>query len=125
LSGPLKFDGENDGIYGSFPVLDDEGNTAYAMATIFHDNFKDFSLSFDVVFDQSVSGFRDPLTRRPLSPTERFMVLNTGYKEGTVYYGKAYATGEASILIEEGNTEITVNATTEKGTQVVLPMYGA
>lgn len=125
LSGPLKFDGRNDGIYGAFPVLDDEGNQAYALATIFHNNFKDFSLSFEVAFDESVGGFRDPVSKRPLSPTDRFMVLNTGYKEGTVYYGKAYAKGTASILIEPGNTTIDVTAKTQKGTEIVLPMYGA
>ncbi len=125
LGGPLKFDGENDGIYGAFPVLDDEGNTAYAIATIFHDNFKDFSLGFDIHFDESVGGFRDPISKRPLSPPKKFMVLNTGDKEGAIYYGKAYATGMASILIEKGNTEINVSAKTEKGTEVNLPMYGA
>lgn len=125
MSGPLKFDGENDGIYGAFPVMDDEGNTAYALANIFHNNFKDFSLSFEVNFDESVSGFRDPVSKRPLPPTKRFMVLNTGYKEGTVYYGKAYATGSASILIEQGNTTIDVSAKTEDRTEVILPMYGA
>ncbi|MDR0803325.1 translocation/assembly module TamB domain-containing protein [Fluviicola sp.] len=125
LSGPLKFDGENDGIYGTFPVIDDEGNIAYALATVFHNNFRDFSASFDVIFDETVGGFRDPLSMRPLSPTRKFMVLNTDYKEGTVYYGKAYATGSASILFEKGNTEISVNAKTEKGTHVDLPLYGA
>lgn len=125
LSGPLKFDGENDGIYGNFPVLDDNGNTAYAIATIFHNNFKDFSMSFDVIFDESVSGFRDPISGMRLSAPKKFMVLNTGYKEGTIYYGKAYATGTASILIEKGNTEINVVAKTQDGTEVDLPMYGA
>lgn len=128
LSGPLKFDGENDGIYGTFPIIDGEGNTAYALATVFHDNFKDFSASFDVIFDERVGGFRDPLSKRPLSPPQRFMVLNTAYKEGTVYYGKAYATGAASILFEKGNTEISVDAKTERGTNgtnIILPLYGA
>lgn len=125
LSGPLKFDGKNDGIYGNFPVLDDNGNTAYAIATIFHNNFKDFSMSFDVIFDESVSGFRDPISGMRLSAPKKFMVLNTGYKEGTIYYGKAYATGTASILIEKGNTEINVVAKTQDGTEVDLPMYGA
>ena len=125
LGGPLKFDGENDGIYGAFPILDDDGNTAYAMTTIFHNNFKDFSMSFDITFDESVSGFRDPVSKRPLSPTKKFMVMNTGEREGIAYYGKAYATGTASILIEKGNTEINVNARTEKGTEVNLPLYGA
>ena len=125
LSGPLRFDGENDGIYGTFPIIDDEGNTAYALATVFHNNFKDFSASFDVIFDETVGGFRDPLSKRPLNPTQKFMVLNTAYKEGTIYYGKAYATGTASILFEKGNTEISVDAETKKGTHVDLPMYGA
>lgn len=125
LSGPLRFDGKNDGIYGNFPMHDDEGHTAYAIATIFHNNFKDFSMSFDLAFDESVSGFRDPISGARLSAPSKFMVLNTGYKEGTIYYGKAYATGTASILIEKGNTEINVVAKTQDGTKVDLPMYGA
>jgi hypothetical protein len=125
LSGPLKFDGKNDGIYGNFPVQDDEGHTGYAIATIFHDNFKDFSMSFDLAFDESVGGFRDPISGARLTAPKKFMVLNTGYKEGTIYYGKAYATGTASILIEKGNTEINVVAKTQDGTKVDLPMYGA
>ncbi|AEA42511.1 hypothetical protein Fluta_0506 [Fluviicola taffensis DSM 16823] len=125
LSGPLKFDGENDGIYGNFPVTDDAGNVAFARASIFHNDFKDFSVHFDFAFDESVSGFRDPTSNRQLLPVSKFMVLNTGYKEGTIYYGKAFATGNASISIEQGNTEIKVTAVTEKGTEVNLPMYGA
>nr|WP_294859382.1 translocation/assembly module TamB domain-containing protein [uncultured Fluviicola sp.] len=125
LSGPLKFDGKNDGIYGNFPVQDDEGHTAYAIATVFHNNFKDFSMSFDLAFDESVSGFRDPISGVRLNAPKKFMVLNTGYKEGTIYYGKAYATGTASILIEKGNTEVNVTAKTQGGTKVDLPMYGA
>lgn len=125
ISGPLKFDGENDGIYGMLPIKDKDGNIALANTTVFHNNFKDFSLSFDILFDESVSGFRDPITFKPLSKTKKFMVLNTAYKEGTIYYGDAYATGTANIFIEKGNTEITVNASTEKGTNVNLPLYGA
>lgn len=125
LNGPLKFDGENDGIYGSFPILDDDGNVGYANTTVFHNNFKDFSLSFELLFDETVAYFRDPFTFKPLSAPSKFMVLNTSYKEGTVYYGKAYATGNANIFIEKGNTEIIVNAKTEKGTHVDLPLYGA
>jgi hypothetical protein len=125
LNGPLKFDGENDGIYGNFPVTDDEGNIAFARASIFHTDFKDFSVHLDLAFDESVSGFRDPISKRQLQPVNKFMVLNTTYKEGTIYYGKAFATGNASISIESGNTEIDVIAVTKKGTEVILPMYGA
>lgn len=125
MSGPLKFDGENDGIYGSLPVMDEEGNEGFANTTIFHNNFKDFSLSFELLFDETVSYFRNPTTFKQMKVPSKFLVLNTGYKEGSIYYGKAYATGNANIFIEKGNTEIIVNAKTEKGTNVDLPMYGA
>jgi hypothetical protein len=125
LSGPLRFDGENDGIYGSFPVSDEDGNIGFANTTIFHNNFQDFSLSFELLFDETVAYFRNPTTFKQLSAPSKFLVLNTQYKEGSIYYGKAYATGNANIFIEKGNTEIIVNAKTEKGTQIDLPMYGA
>jgi hypothetical protein len=41
-----------------------------------------------------------------------------------VYYGKAYGRGTANIFGTMSNTEITVDATTRKGTEVIFPMYG-
>ncbi|MEO9258078.1 MAG: translocation/assembly module TamB domain-containing protein, partial [Crocinitomicaceae bacterium] len=46
------------------------------------------------------------------------------YKEGNAYYGKAYVTGTANIFGYTKNLEITVNATTQKGTVINFPMYG-
>lgn len=125
ISGPIQFDGENDGIYGVLPVTDEEGNSAYAIATCFHNNFEDFSLNFDLNFDESVRYFSNPLSGQILPYTGRFLAMNTGYTEDAVYYGKAYARGTASILIAKGQTVINVSAETEKGTLIKLPLYGA
>lgn len=125
ISGPIQFDGENDGIFGVLPVSDDEGNQAYAVATIFHNDFSDFSVNFDLTFDESIKYFRNPLSGQTLNYTGRFLVLNTGYEEGTIYYGKAYASGTASILIAKGQTVINVSAKTEQGTLIHIPMYGS
>lgn len=125
VSGPIKFDGQNDGIFGVFPVTDEEGNQAYAIATIFHNDFKDFSINFDVTFDETARTFSNPLSGEKLNYTGRFLGLNTAYDERSVYYGKAYVSGSAAILIEEGQTVINVDVATEKGTEIKIPMYGA
>lgn len=125
ISGPIQFDGENDGIFGVLPVSDEEGNSAYAIATIFHNNFENFSMNFDLNFDESVRSFRNPLSGQVLPYTGKFLALNTSYTEDAVYYGKAYANGTASIMISEGQTVINVTAETEKGTNIKLPLYGA
>jgi hypothetical protein len=52
------------------------------------------------------------------------MVLNTKYKDGDVYYGKAYARGYANIEGTESSLSVTVEAETKQNTQIYFPMYG-
>ena len=115
--GPIRFDGDNSGIYAELPVKDEEGNDAYIFAQAFHTNFENWNMDLDFVFDERVRKFG--------APQNRLLVLNTKYKPGDVYYGKAYATGSANINIQENLTSITVTARTERGTKVDLPMYGS
>ena len=104
------------------PVRDEEGNTASLVGAINHNNFEKWN--FDLQFN-----FEDDLFKRPLAngksiPLERFMVLNTKYKDGDVYYGKAYARGYANIEGTESSLSVTVEAETKQNTQIYFPMYG-
>lgn len=120
MAGPIVFDGENSSFYvDNMPVTDEEGNLAVLTSTVMHNQFENWSANIDFWFDdETVSG----IYNRPF--TGRFLAMNTHYQEGDIYYGKAYASGYANILIQEGQTDITVNARSEKDTKITLPMYG-
>ncbi|MFA6277671.1 MAG: translocation/assembly module TamB domain-containing protein [Pedobacter sp.] len=51
-----------------------------------------------------------------------FMALNTTSKDNSVYYGKAYASGEFSFRGPTNKMFIDINAKTEKGTVFNLPL---
>jgi hypothetical protein len=51
-----------------------------------------------------------------------FMALNTTSKDNSVYYGKAYATGNFSFKGPTNNMFINIDAKTEKGTIFNLPL---
>ena len=106
----------------NIPVKDPEGNTAYLSSAINHTNFDRWNYDIQINFEDDLKKL-DPRTNQ-LVPLEKFLVLNTKYKEGDVYYGKAYGRGTANIFGTMSNTEITVDATTRKGTEVIFPMYG-
>ena len=110
----------------NMPVLDEEGNTGDLIGSVYHENYKDwnFDLQFDlengiIKEEGGLFGFNSS------KPNDKFMVLNTKYKEGDYYYGKAYVTGTADIFGYADNIEITVDLQTGKGTTVIFPMYGA
>lgn len=122
LSGPIQFDGESSGFYvDNMPVIDEESNKAFVTATINHTKFEDWNsaIEFNIEDDYSQLDYRGVP-----KPIERFLLLNTQYKEGDVYYGRAYGTGTASIYISDKETEINVDVKTERGTKIDLPMYG-
>lgn len=122
MSGPILFDGESGGFYiDNMPLIDEEYNKAFVTATINHTRFEDWNcaIDFNIEDDYSQLDFRGVP-----QPIERFLLLNTQYKEGDVYYGRAYGTGTASIFITDKETAINVDVKTEEGTKIELPMYG-
>ncbi len=120
MNGDLVFDGDNDFITAVLPVKDQDDNVAVLDVQISHNDFANFGVNLDFWFDEeSVYG----MYKKPFKG--KFMVLNTRYKEGDIYYGKAYASGFANINITEKLVDINVTARTEAGTEVDLPMYGA
>ncbi|MGB0933288.1 MAG: translocation/assembly module TamB domain-containing protein, partial [Lishizhenia sp.] len=103
---------------------DEEGHTGSIVGQVFHDNFSNFN--FDLSFNlQDDAVNRDNNHPFKILPLEKFLVMNTTYKEGDIYYGKAYVTGTANISGYADNMEITVDVKSEKGTWVDFPMYGA
>ena len=128
LGANMYFDGKiesvKDGIYiNQMPLRDEEGNTGFITGSLFHDNFKD--LLFEVVVNLK----EDPVKRMPGDrskplPLDRFLVMNTTYDIDNAYYGRAYITGMATISGYADNLSIIVNATTKRGTKVVIPLYG-
>lgn len=110
LSGQIGF-GEGEIIADDLTLYDQEGNTSITMMQIYHYDWTGWN--YDITLDMA-----DP------NITQTFLVMDTKYHEGDVYYGKAYITGDVNISGYNGMTAINVNAKTEKGTALILPLYG-
>lgn len=87
-------------------IRDEEGNTARLVGTILHNGLKDWNYN--------VSGTMD-----------RFMVMNTTIKENSLYYGKAYATGDVEVSGYAGRMDVVVDARTAPGTDIHFPVGGS
>ncbi|MFD1553943.1 hypothetical protein DNU06_13940 [Putridiphycobacter roseus] len=92
-------------------ITDQIGNKGIGMMQVYHKKYSDWN--YDVTLD-----LEDP------SLTRTFLAMNTFYKEGDVYYGKAFITGNVNIFGYDDLTEITVDIKTQKGTNLTLPLYG-
>lgn len=86
-------------------LFDMNGKQATLWGNIFHDNFTNIKLDFDIT-------------------TNKFMVLNTNPLINPDYYGKAFVTGNVGIWGNSDQTNIEVNMKTEKGTQFNIPLGG-
>ena len=107
----------------NMPVTDEEGNVGALVGAVLHDQFSNWN--FDLQFDLEPRAINKNLPyNRQNVPLEKFLVLNTTYKEGDMYFGKAFVTGTANIFGFADNVEITVDVATKKGTTINFPMYG-
>lgn len=121
MSGPIQV--EEDAFYlNANPVADEEGNTGSLVGSITHHDFDKWNM--DLMFDFEDDYGKKPLRSGKRVPLEKFMVLNTSYKEGDLYFGKAYARGTANISGSLNNLDVTVAVQTKKGTLINFPMYG-
>ena len=80
-------------------------NTATVWGDIFHENFSNMKLDFDVNFN-------------------KFMALNTTALQNNLYYGKAFCTGTMGMYGPPEALTFEINAKTEKGTQFIIPLAG-
>ena len=90
----------------ALPIKDKFGSEATLVGSFVHQNFRNYSYDFFAFFDHP------------------FLVMNTNYEQNPLYYGDAFATGDVSIGFEK-ILEINVNAKSEKGTNITLPLYGS
>lgn len=90
----------------ALPIRDKFGSEATLIGSFIHNNFTSYSYDFFAFFDKP------------------FLVMNTNYEQNNLYYGNAFATGDVSISYEK-LLEINVNAKSEKGTNITLPLYGS
>ncbi|HWY39153.1 MAG TPA: translocation/assembly module TamB domain-containing protein, partial [Bacteroidia bacterium] len=87
------------------PVYDMFGNKAVVYGNIFHDNFTNMKLDFDI-------------------NTKDFMALNTTSLQNSSYYGKAFCTGNIGLYGPPDALTFEINAKTSKGTQFFIPLAG-
>ncbi|HEX7412681.1 MAG TPA: translocation/assembly module TamB domain-containing protein, partial [Bacteroidia bacterium] len=80
-------------------------NTATVYGNIFHDNFSNLKLDFDINF-------------------QKFMLLNTTNLQNNIYYGKAFCSGNMGLYGPPESLTFEINAKTEKGTQFIIPLAG-
>ena len=120
MNGKIKV-AEDGFIIDKLPIRDADGNVATIDGTVYHSNFSKFNYNVDVDFEED---YHHALNANPSGKIDKFMLLNTKYKEGDVYYGRAYGRGTANISGYGNIMDVTVNVKTRKGTKLVFPMYG-
>ncbi|MFK8044500.1 MAG: translocation/assembly module TamB domain-containing protein [Crocinitomicaceae bacterium] len=111
VAGLINFN-EGEILAFNLDITDQLGNMGIGMMQIYHTNYSQWN--YDVTLD-----LEDPNT------TKTFLAMDTYYKDGDVYYGKAFVTGTVNIFGFNDITEIGVDLKTEKGTDLTLPLYGS
>jgi len=106
----------------NIPLYDEAGNVSYLIGTINHENFSNWNFDLQFNMEDDIRKI-NPLTKRNAA-IDQFMVLNTKYKDGDIYYGKAFARGTVNISGTESNLEVFVDLETKKNTEIIFPMYG-
>src|SRR5690606_5999066 len=91
------------------PVFDEDGNMGHLNASIFHEKFTNFNYDINLDLDRGV---------------DQFLVLNTTYKPGDAFYGKAYIKGTVGVSGYKDLTYIDADITPKKGSVINLPMAG-
>ncbi|PSR53753.1 hypothetical protein AHMF7605_09560 [Adhaeribacter arboris] len=96
---------DKDITFRNIKIRDMFTNSAVIAGTIQHEGFRNMSLDLKGDF-------------------RKFMVLNTTRAENSLYYGTAIATGTASLTGTPSNLSINVNARSEAGTKMSIPLDG-
>lgn len=94
---------ENKIFINNIQIRDSEGNRGSANGIITHTYFDKFNLDIKL-------------------QTKNMLCLNTNAKNGEMYYGKAYGTGEFVFRGPIEDIKIDINAKTERGTKFYIPL---
>ncbi|MEJ6588817.1 MAG: translocation/assembly module TamB domain-containing protein [Crocinitomicaceae bacterium] len=108
----------------NIPLKDMYGNTGSLVGSFFHKNFKEWSYDVQINFEDDITKQHTTFPYQ-YEPLNRFLLLDTKYKDGDSYFGKAYGRGNANISGYGDNMMITVNVTTQDDTEINFPMYGS
>ena len=84
-------------------AYDSLGNQAIINAKIMHHNFAEWKLDIDI-------------------QPKNFLAMNTRFIDNNLFYGKAFASGSATITGPVSNLVFDINAKISKGTQFFLPL---
>lgn len=104
--------GDGEIIANHLSIIDQESNVADCHMQIYHYDWADWNYNISLDMDNPAI-------------TNKFLAMDTRYKEGDYYHGKAYVTGFVDIFGYDEHTEIEVDVKTEEGTDLTLPMYGS
>jgi hypothetical protein len=91
--------------FENLEIRDKMGNTGIVYGNIFHNNFNDMRIDFDV-------------------NTNKLMVLNTTEANNSSYYGTAFASGNAGIYGFLDDIKMELNMKTNGGTYFYIPLDG-
>lgn len=91
--------------FENIELRDKFGNLGIVYGNIFHDNFKNMRIDFDI-------------------NTKKLMALNTTAANNPSYYGTAYVSGNAGIYGFLDDIKMEVNMKTNKGTYFYIPLDG-
>jgi hypothetical protein len=103
-SGDILIEPDRIGFEG-ITLSDMNGHQAIVWGNIFHDNFKNIKLDFDIT-------------------ATKFMVLNTNPFLNSTYYGKAFVSGNVGIYGSPEFINMELNLKTEDKTQFNIPLGG-
>ena len=130
-NGNLKLEllGANFGLNGKISVSDnlifiknmtitDELNGKGSLdAKVIHNNFDNWNYRVDIDLGSNNFSLNQNVS-------DRFLIMNTAYKEGEIYHGTAFVNGTAKIFGTTKETTIDVDLETRKGSSLDFPMYG-
>ncbi len=97
---------ENEIFASKIDLYDERTNPATVSFKLKHKNFENFNTDVDARF------------------YHEFQVMNTPATPNCMYYGTAYASGDARIRGAIDNLTMLVNAKAQKGTKIYLPIDG-
>lgn len=98
---------KKDGFYfEDLKVADEEDNPGLVNGWVKHESFK--NLRFDAELD-----------------AVNFKALNTNSAMNSLYYGKAYGTGNVRFAGKPKNMHLDVSLRTDRGSRFYIPLYGA
>ncbi|MCF8463276.1 MAG: translocation/assembly module TamB domain-containing protein [Flavobacteriales bacterium] len=95
------------GFYGTnLEIADETGKTGFINGWVKHENFK--NIQFDARLEAN-----------------DFLALNTNSAMNSLYYGKAYGTGNVHFFGNPKDMHLELSMKTERGTRFNIPLFGA